>query len=117
VRRDVAYIFACFRIIDNRTAWHLYIFILTVFSCQAIGSSVTSIAGKDMFLITQMEQSPHVTVAAEDNVPATATVAAVRPAIIGIFGMVKVHGATAAFSTAARNSHMVYEVALRHVDL
>lgn len=67
-----------------------------------------------MAVIAQVKQGPVIVVTTQVNVAAAAAVATVGAAVGVVFGTVQVHGAATAFSGAAVNFYVVYEIAFWH---
>lgn len=69
-----------------------------------------SVSGKNMSAVAQREQSPHVRIAPEDDVTATAAVAAVGSALGYILGSVEMTRAGTALTRAAKNLYIIYKI-------
>ena len=71
--------------------------------------------GKNVPLITQVQQRPIVMVAAQIDVSATSAVASVRPAVGLVLGAMQVNRTAAALAGAAEDFDVVYEIAFSHL--
>ena len=71
-------------------------------------------SGKDVTFVAQVQESPVVVVSSEIDVSSSSAVTAVGASVGLIFCSVHVHGASAAFSGAAIDFHVVNEIALSH---
>ena len=114
---DFAKVLAIFSIIDHSTHRHLDHSILSILAKRLVLCSRLSVGSEDMSLITQMEQSPIVTVAMQDDRTALASIAAIWTSLWDIFCAMQVRTATTALSRAAINSHIIYEIAFCHCTL
>lgn len=113
----VAYVLAGFRIVDDGATRHVDIHILAVGAVALVASAVATVAGEDVALVLQVEQSPVVVVATQIDVSATATVTTVRSAIGVILYVAQMHGTAAALSGTAQYLYVVYKVAFGHKEM
>ena len=81
--------FAGVGVIDHGAAGHLHHHVGAVFSRAAVGAAALTVAGKDMAVEFQGQESPHVGIAAQYDVASAAAVAAVGSAFRHIFGSVE----------------------------
>ena len=91
---DVANVFARLGIINHCAARHVDILVLAVGAVAFVAAAIASMFGKHMALVFQVQQSPVVVVAAQDDAAALAAVATVGTAVGLVFDMSQVHGAT-----------------------
>ena len=115
VIRHIAYILASFGIVDDRSARHIYVLVLSVLTVTFVASAVAAVFGEDMTLEFQMEQCPVVVIATQINAAAIAAVAAVRPAVRLILGMTEMGRSTTALSRTTMYLHIVYKVGFWHI--
>ena len=81
-----------------------------------VATTITSVFGKDMALVLQVEQGPVVMVAAQDNAAALTTISTVGTTVGVVLDMTQVHTALTALTRAAHDLYVVYEVTL-HLDI
>jgi hypothetical protein len=73
-----------------------------------------AIAGKDVATEFQWEQRPHIFITTQDNVTATAAVAAVGSTLRDVLCTVEMARAGAPLTTAAKDLNVVYKVRVCH---
>ena len=77
-----------------------------------VAPTITTMLGKDMAFVLQMEQCPIVMVATQDDAAALASVATVRSPVGIVFHVAQVHRPFAALTRAAHDLHIIYEIRL-----
>ena len=87
---DFAEVFAAFGVEHDCAAGNFHHDIVAVFAEAAASGAAFPVAGEYVSPVFQRQQRPHVAVALEDDMAATATVAAVGSAFGNIFGAVEV---------------------------
>ena len=107
---DLGYPLARLAVIDYRPAGHLDDPILAVLAERAALATLAAIGGLDVFLVLQVQQCPQVPVAAQDDMPATTAVTAVRTALGHILRAVEMQTACTALTRAAVDLDVVYKV-------
>ena len=73
-------------------------------------ATVATVLGEDMSLVLQVQQSPIVMVATQENAATLTTVTTIRTAVGIVFHMFQVHRAPATLSRAAHDLHVVNEI-------
>ncbi len=109
---DIADIFTCLGIVNHRTAGHIDIDVLAICAVAFVAAAVATVLGEDVALVFQVQQSPVVMVAAQDDAAAFSAVAAVGSAVGLVFDMSQVHGAAPTFSGTTVYLNVVYEVGI-----
>ena len=79
---------------------------------RAAGAAVS---GEDVALVAQVEEGPVIAVAAQIDVAAAASVAAVGAAFWDVLGAVHMHGAASTFSGAAYYLDVVDEIGVHSI--
>ena len=110
----LAEVFARLGVEDDGAARNLNGDVLAVLAERASGAAALAVAGEYMAAELQRKQRPHVFVALEDDVAATAAVTAVGTSLRHIFGSVEMTRAGTALARAAQYLYIVYEVRICH---
>jgi hypothetical protein len=100
----------CFRLTGNRAQRYLNHHILPFGSGTVCPLPVIPMARKDMLAVPDMQQSPELTVSAQDDVPASAAVTSVRPSFGYEFFPPKVGRSFASPTRPAKYLNIVYKI-------
>ncbi|CUQ57299.1 Uncharacterised protein [Segatella copri] len=79
-----------------------------------ITATISTMLGKEVALILEVQQRPVVMVAAEIDASSTSAVATVRTAVRLVLYVAQVHGALATLTRAALYLYVVYEIGFSH---
>ena len=101
-------------IIHSGAAGHLDGAVLAVLACALVLTAGLAVGSEHVALILEVDKRPQVAVPLQEDVPATAAVAAVGTPLGYILGAVQVGRSSAAFTAAAQDFHVVNEVAFCH---
>ena len=80
-----------------------------------ITATISTMLGKEVALILEVQQRPVVMVAAEIDASSTSAVATVRSAVGHVLGTAHVCGTSAALTRAALYLYVVYEIGFSHL--
>ena len=103
-------LFTRFRVTGHRTERHFHNDIFTVGSVAACTHTAFARTRINVLAVLEMQQSPQLGIALEDDVPAATTVAPVGPAFLHEFFAAKRHGSAAPVAGAEHNLHIVHKV-------
>ena len=87
----IAYVFACFGVVNDRSARYVDIYILAVCAVAFVPAAVSAVLGENVPLVSKVQQSPVVVVAAQVYAAAFASVASVGASVRLVFGVAQVH--------------------------
>ena len=107
---DIADVLTRLGVIDHRSTRHIDIDILAIGAMTLVLTAVTTMLGKDMALVFQMEQRPVIMVSTQNDATTLATITAIGATVGVILHVTKVHRAFAALTRAAIDLHIVYEI-------
>ncbi len=89
---------------------HLYDTVFTILAERASCAAALAIGGEYVALITQRQESPHMSVSAQDNVSTAPTVTTVGTPFGDVFSSMEMTASRTALSRAAENLYIVYEI-------
>ena len=110
----IAYILARLGIIYHGATRHVDIDVLAIGAMALVASAITTMLGKEVALILEVQQSPVVVVAAQIDASSTSAIAAVRTTIRLVLYVAQVHGAFTTLTRAAVDLYIVYEIGFSH---
>ena len=111
---DFAQQLARFCIAGHGAQRHLQDYVLAVGTGAEASAAGSAVVGFDMLLVLEVDQGPHLGVAAQDDMAATAAVTAVRATLGHIFFPAEVHTPRPSRARSTEDFHIVYEVAFCH---
>ena len=111
----IADIFTRLSIVDNGSARHVDIHILTIGAMTLVLTTIATMLCEDMALVFQMEQGPVVVIATQIDAAPLAAIASVRTAIGVVLHMFQVHRALTALARAAHDLDIVYEIGFHNL--
>ena len=114
VLHDVADVFSGFGIVGHGSWRHVDVPVFAVGTMATAFSAVSSVSGKDVPVVAEMEEGPVVVVTPQIHVSSASSIATVGTSVGLVFGPVHVHAASSAPSGATTDFYVVNEIGFCH---
>jgi hypothetical protein len=117
VFRDIAKVLSCLSVIDHSAARHLNNLVLAILSEAFVLAARLTVTGKGVAVVAQMEQSPVVTITAQDDMATSSTIATIGTTVRTIFLTPHVSRSATTLSGAAVYLYIINKVRFSHIIL
>ena len=107
---DVAHVLAGLGVVGHGAAGHLDDLVLAILAEAAVLGAALAVSGQDVAVVAQVQEGPVVAVAAQDDVSATTTIAAIGTTVGAVLGASHVGGTSSALARADVYLHVVNEI-------
>jgi hypothetical protein len=106
----IAKILTCLSVISDGSAGDFNDNVITVLAETLVAAAVSTVLGKSVTLIAQMQQCPVVAVTLKDNASALTAVTAVGTAVRDVFVMTQMGRSATALARPAKDLYVIYKI-------